>query len=59
MAKMSNATEEKVRELVPLNVYMDEVPALLMMDEMTAWLAPKIAIKTDEDDTEKEDQTEK
>ncbi|NMA00750.1 MAG: hypothetical protein GX924_06955 [Clostridiaceae bacterium] len=58
MVKMSNATEEKVRELVPLNVYMDEVPALHMMDEMTAWLAPKIAIKTDEDNAEGADQTE-
>ncbi len=56
MAKMSDTTEENVRELVPLHVYMDEVPALIMLDEMTAWLAPKVAIKTD-DDVEEPDQT--
>lgn len=58
MAKMSDTTEENVRESVPLNVYMDEVPALIMLDEMTAWLAPKIAIKTDEDDAVESEQKE-
>ena len=42
LAKMSGTPEEKIRELVPLNLYIDEVPGMMMLDEMADWLASKI-----------------
>ncbi len=48
LSEVSGMPEEQVRELVPLHVYMTEVPALVMLDEMAAWLEPQIQLTTEE-----------
>ena len=45
LAEVSSMPEEQVRELVPLHVYMEEIPALTMLDEMSAWIVPQIQLK--------------
>ncbi|NLB51244.1 MAG: hypothetical protein GX809_06665, partial [Clostridiaceae bacterium] len=34
----------EVRERVPVHIYMEEVPALTMLDEMSMWIAPQIGL---------------
>ena len=40
--------EQEVRDLVPLHIYMEEVPVLVMLDELSAWLEPQISLKAQE-----------
>ncbi|NLA95398.1 MAG: hypothetical protein GX838_00930 [Clostridiaceae bacterium] len=44
LTEVSGMPEEQVRELVPLHVYMEEVPALTLLDEMSTWIAPQIRL---------------
>ncbi len=46
LEKASGMEEDKIRELVPIHVYMEEVPTLVMLDEMTAWVEPQITFTT-------------
>ncbi len=40
----SGMSEDKIRELVPIHIYMEEVPTLVMLDEITAWIEPQLII---------------
>lgn len=52
LTELSEMKEEEVRELVPVHIYMEEVPVLVMLDEMTAWLQPLISLKSEAEDTD-------
>ena len=49
LAEVSAMPEEEVRGLVPLHVYMEEIPALTMLDEMSAWILPQITLTSEEE----------
>ncbi len=52
LTELSGMKEAEVRELVPVHIYMEEVPVLALLDEMTAWLEPQISLKPEsEEDT--------
>ena len=44
LSEVSGMSEEEVRERVPVHIYMEEVPALTMLDEMSMWIAPQIGL---------------
>lgn len=44
LTEVSDMAEEQVRELVPPHVYMEEVPALTLLDEMSAWIASRLRL---------------
>lgn len=46
LVEAAGMPEEQVRELVPVHVYMEEVPSLVMLDEMSAWIEPQISLTT-------------
>ncbi len=48
LADASGMEEPQVRELVPVHVYMEEVPTLVMLDEMSAWIEPQIRFTASE-----------
>ena len=55
LTEVSGMPEEQVRELVPLHVYMEEVPALTLLDEMSAWIAPQISVTNEGAEGEPDD----
>ncbi len=48
LSEVSGMPEQEVRDLVPLHIYMEEVPVLVMLDELSAWLEPQISLKAQE-----------
>ena len=42
IAETTGIEEDKVREVLPIHVYMDEVPTVSMLDEMAAWVYSQI-----------------
>ena len=48
LSEVSGMPEQEVRDLVPLHIYMEEVPVLVMLDELSAWLEPQISLRTQE-----------
>lgn len=50
LSEAAGMSDQEVRDLVPPHIYMEEVPVLVMLDEMTAWLEPQIKVKSAEDD---------
>ena len=49
LSEVSSMPEEQVRELVPLHLYIEEVPALVMLDEMSAWVEPQVSFTSEEE----------
>jgi hypothetical protein len=47
LTEVSGMPEEQVRDLVPVHVYMEEVPALTMLDEMSAWIAQQVKLESE------------
>ena len=43
VAEATGMEEDKIRELVPIHIYMDEVPTVSMLDEMASWVYPQIS----------------
>ncbi len=42
VAEATGLEEDKIRELLPIHIYMDEVPTVSMLDEMAAWVYSQI-----------------
>ncbi|HHW93844.1 MAG TPA: hypothetical protein GX734_05040 [Clostridiaceae bacterium] len=42
VAEATGMEEDNVRELIPIHIYMNEVPTVSMLDEMAAWVYPQI-----------------
>jgi hypothetical protein len=42
IAEDTGMEEDNIRELIPIQIYMDEVPTVSMLDEMAAWVYPQI-----------------
>lgn len=42
IAETTGMEEDNVREVLPIHVYMDEVPTVSMLDEMAAWVYSQI-----------------
>jgi len=42
VAEATGLEEDKIRELIPIHIYMDEVPTVSMIDEMAAWVYSQI-----------------
>lgn len=55
LSDLSGMAEEEVRRLVPIHVYMEEVPALVMLDEMAAWIDPQIKLNPAQDEKQESD----
>lgn len=47
LEEMSDMTEDQIRAIFPPHVFMNEMPTLAMLDELTRWVTEKIHLTTE------------